>query len=160
MHTSTYSENALAMRTGLATLDVLEDERLGERATQLGQRLRQRLTEKLSRFEMFASTPGIGLLSGIEFKAPASLTLCFPFTAFRAIHPGMFGQMLVMQIFRNEKILTQVCGNNFMVLKSAPPLVATEDHIDRFVMAMERVLSDVHSSGSFWAEALRWPDAA
>ncbi len=32
VHTSTYSENGLAMRAGLATLDVLEDERLGERA--------------------------------------------------------------------------------------------------------------------------------
>ena len=33
VHTSTYSENGLAMRAGLATLDVLEGEHLGNRAT-------------------------------------------------------------------------------------------------------------------------------
>ena len=40
VHTSTFSENALAMRAGLATLDVLEDEGLGQRAALLGERLR------------------------------------------------------------------------------------------------------------------------
>ena len=43
VHTSTFSENGLAMRAGLATLDVLEDEKLGERATHLGDLLRRRL---------------------------------------------------------------------------------------------------------------------
>ena len=41
VHTSTYSENGLAMRAGLATLDVLEDERLGERAVAMGEYVRQ-----------------------------------------------------------------------------------------------------------------------
>src|SRR5208283_877891 len=40
IHTSTYSENSLSMRAGLATLDVLEDDKLGARAAQLGERLR------------------------------------------------------------------------------------------------------------------------
>ena len=52
VHTSTYSENGLAMRAGLATLDVLEDEKLGERAERVGERLRRRAgwpTRRLSR---------------------------------------------------------------------------------------------------------------
>lgn len=154
VHTSTYSENGLAMRAGMATLDVLLDERLAERATRMGQRLRENLTAALAPFEMFGSTPGIGLLSGIEFKAPTSLWLRLPFAAFRTIHPSMFAQMLIMRLFRGERILTQVCGNNFMVLKSAPPLVVKEEQIDQFVGSMERVMSDVHSSSSFWTEAL------
>lgn len=154
VHTSTFSENGLAMRAGLATLDVLQDEQLGARATQLGEQLRHGLTRALSQFEMFAGTPGVGLLSGIEFKTPSSLTLKIPFTAFRAIHAGMFGQMVVMRLFSKEKILTQVCGNNFMVLKSAPPLVADEEHIEQFISAMGRVFTDIHSSTSFWTDAL------
>ena len=43
IHTSTFSENTLAMRAGLATLDVLESERLGARALSLGEYLRERL---------------------------------------------------------------------------------------------------------------------
>ncbi len=154
VHTSTYGENALAMRAGLATLDVLEDEGLGSRATSLGEMLRTRLTKALQSYEMFKAAPGMGLLSGIEFRAPSKLTLRLSFEAFRAIHPGMFGQMLVMKLFRQEKILTQICGNNFMVLKSAPPLIANEGQIDRFVESLTAVVDDMHRSTGFWTESL------
>jgi ornithine--oxo-acid transaminase len=66
----------------------------------------------------------------------------------------MFGQMLVMRLFRNEKILTQMCGNNFRVLKTAPPLVASEEQIQVFVEAAERVVADMHNSAAFWRESL------
>jgi ornithine--oxo-acid transaminase len=51
-------------------------------------------------------------------------------------------------------MLTQMCGNNFMVLKSAPPLVICEEHIEEFVAAVERVVADVHESKAFWTDAL------
>ena len=38
VHTSTYSENSLAMRAALATLDVLESEELGARAQRVGEK--------------------------------------------------------------------------------------------------------------------------
>jgi len=154
VHTSTYSENGLAMRAGLATLDVLEGEDLGHRAIYLGDMLRASLTEALEPYEMFKAAPGVGLLSGIEFRAPSKLMLRLSFEAFRAVHPGMFGQMLVMRLFRQEKILTQICGNNFMVLKSAPPLIAEEKHIERFVSALTTVVDDMHNSTAFWTESL------
>ena len=154
VHTSTYGENALAMRAGLATLDVLQGEDLGNRAIYLGDLLRTRLTQALQPYEMFQTTPGLGLLSGIEFRAPSKLTLRLSFEAFRAIHPGMFGQMLVMKLFRQQKILTQICGNNFMVLKSAPPLIADETQIERFVKSLTAVVDDMHHSAAFWTESL------
>jgi ornithine--oxo-acid transaminase len=103
---------------------------------------------------MFAGTRGLGLLSGIEFRAPKRFGLRMSFEAFRAIHPAMFGQMLVMRMFRNEKILTQMCGNSFMVLKTAPPLVASEEQIQVFVDAAEREVAEMHNSGAFWSESL------
>jgi ornithine--oxo-acid transaminase len=154
VHTSTFSENGLAMRAGLATLDVLEDDNLGEQATHLGDLLRRRLRETLSEFDMFKAAPGMGLLSGIEFKAPSKTTLRLSFEAFKAVHPGMFGQMLVMRLFRRERVLTQICGNNFMVLKSSPPLVAKEEHIEEFAESARRVVAEVHNSSAFWSDAL------
>lgn len=154
VHSSTYSENALAMRAGLATLDVLERERLGESATTVGEDLRRRLRDALSGYEMVKEVRGLGLLSGIEFQAPSKMALRVPFETFRAIHAGMFGQMLVMRLFRQERILAQICGNNFMVLKVAPPLVVEARQVDYFVEAVERVVSLVHSSYSFWGDAL------
>jgi ornithine--oxo-acid transaminase len=154
IHTSTFGENALAMRAGLATLDVLESERLGERALRMGDELRSRLRESLSRYEMVKDVRGLGMLSGIEFQPPSSLKLRLAFEAFRRIHAGMFGQVIVMRMFRDWRILTQICGNNFMVLKVAPPLVVTEEQLDRFVEAIAAVAGLMHTSGSFWSEAL------
>jgi ornithine--oxo-acid transaminase len=154
VHTSTYSENALAMRAGLATLDVLQDERLGERATKLGQQLRQMLTERLADYEMVGEIRGIGMLNAIEFRTPKRLRLRIPFEAFARIHPAMFGQVLVMHLFRDQRILTQICGNNFLVLKVAPPLIVTEEQLAQFVTAIGNVVELMHSGGRFWSEAL------
>ena len=154
VHTSTFSENGLAMRAGLATLNVLERDSMGQRATVLGEMLRCRLREELAGFEMVKEVRGLGLLCGIEFQSPAKLTLKVPFECFRGIHPAMFGQIVVMRMFRDHGILTQICGNNFMVLKVAPPLVVTEDQIGEFVGATREVVELMHSSPSFWSEAL------
>jgi ornithine--oxo-acid transaminase len=109
------------MRAGLATLEVLQNERLGDRATRLGQQLRQMLAARLAGYEMISEIRGIGMLTGIEFRAPKRLRLRIPFGAFARIHPAMFGQVVVMHLFRDKGILTQICGNDFMVLKIAPP---------------------------------------
>ena len=154
IHTSTFSENGLAMRAALATLDVLEAEKLNLRAIEAGERLRTRLQEALGGYEMVKAVRGEGLLLGVEFTAPRSLRLRIPFEAFMRIHPAMFGQIVVMRLFRDSGILTQVCGNNFMVLKVAPPLVVTDGQIDEFVSAVEEVVEVAHSSNSFWSEAL------
>jgi ornithine--oxo-acid transaminase len=103
---------------------------------------------------MVAEVRGMGLLNGIEFQAPRSLKLRVPFEAFMAIHKGMFGQVVVMRLFRDHGMLTQICGNNFMVLKVAPPLVVEEGQIDEFVRAIAGVVELMHTSASFWAEAL------
>lgn len=153
IHTSTFSENGLAMRAGLATLNVLEREGLGDRAIATGEYLRYRLRDALSGYEMVKEVRGAGLLNGIEFTAPRKLTLRVPFEGFMTIHPAMFGQVLVMQLFR-KGFLTQVCGNNFMVLKAAPPLVVKDQEIDEFVRATTEVVEAMHSSSTFWTEAL------
>ena len=124
-----------------------------ERARRLGPELRRALTTALTPYEMVKEVRGLGMLSGIEFQAPRKLALRVAFESFRRIHPGMFGQVLVMQLFR-KGFLTQVCGNNFMVLKAAPPLVVRDQAIDEFVRATADVVEAMHSSGTFWTEAL------
>jgi len=154
VHTSTFSENGLAMRAGLATLQVLDRGRLGERAEQAGEYLRGRLRQRLTAYEMVKEVRGEGLLNGIEFAVPEKLKLRIPFETFRSIHPGMFGQVLVMRLFRDHGFLTQICGNNFMVLKAAPPLIVEHQQMDAFVDAVGEVVELMHSSASFWTEAL------
>ena len=155
IHTSTYSENGLAMRAGLTTLDILEDEQLGKRSTESGERLRQALRARLSSYEMVADIRGLGLFNAIEFKAPRSPKRWLAYQAFDKIHPAVFGQLLVMRLFRDHNVLSQICGNDFMVLKVAPPLVASDAQLDRYVDAIGQVVELMHGSGGFWSEGLQ-----
>jgi ornithine--oxo-acid transaminase len=97
---------------------------------------------------------GAGMFNGIAFKAPRKLSLRASFEAFTRIHPAMFGQVLVMRLFRDHGVLTQICGNNFMVLKVAPPLISTREQLDRCAEAMREVVALAHTPTEFWTEAL------
>jgi ornithine--oxo-acid transaminase len=154
VHTSTFSENSLAMRAALATLKVLEREELGAHSVEAGRYLQAQLCEALRDFEMVKEVRGVGLLMGIEFQAPSQLRLRIPYQGFATIHPAMFGQIIVMRLFRDSGFLTQICGNNFMVLKVAPPLVVSDAQLDAFVAAVRDVVELAHSPGAFWSEAL------
>jgi ornithine--oxo-acid transaminase len=154
VHTSTFSENSLSMRAGLATLDVLEREQLGVRALELGETFRAKLRRELAAFDMVREVRGMGLLSGIEFVPPKKIAFRVLYEAFHKIHPAMFGQIVVMRMFREKGILTQICGNNFMVLKAAPPLMVTVEQLDEFVEGIRDVVEMAQTSPAFWTEAL------
>jgi ornithine--oxo-acid transaminase len=154
IHTSSYSENGLAMRVGLAVLDTLEKENLGPRAEEMGNYMRSQLREQLAGFDMIDEIRGAGLFSGIAFKAPKELTLRASYEAFMAIHPAMFGQVLVMRLFRDHGILTEICGNNFNVLKIVPPLIVTREQVDRCVSSIRSVVELANSPSAFWSDAL------
>jgi ornithine--oxo-acid transaminase len=62
--------------------------------------------------------------------------------------------VVVMRLFQDRDILTQICGNNFMVLKAAPPLVVNDHEVDEFISAATHVVELMHSSATFWSEAL------
>ncbi len=142
------------MRAGLATMDVLEDGNLGERAAHLGAYLRRRPAECLSEYPMIKDIRGLGMMSAVECQPPKKLRFRIPFETFSRIHPAMFGQVLLMRLFKDHEIYRQICGNNFMVLEVAPALVVTEAQIDKFVDAMEAVVNLMHTPTSFWTEAI------
>ena len=154
VHTSTFSENSLSMRAGLTALDVLQREELGPRALQLGESFRAKLRSELAGFDMVKEVRGMGLLNGIEFVPPKKLAFRVLYEAFNKIHPAMFGQIVVMRMFREKGMLTQICGNNFMVLKAAPPLTATSEQLGEFVRAIRDVVEMAQTSPAFWTEAL------
>ena len=155
VHTSTFSENGLAMRAGLATLDVLEGERLGERAERVGEYLRGELRRRLSGSSMVEDVRGLGQLSAIAFRRPREIRLRLLFDAFARIHPAMFGQVLVMRLFGDHRVFSQICGNDFMVLKVSPALNVPDAAVDAFLEAIDAVVERMQRSPSFWSEALR-----
>ena len=154
LHASTFGENTLAMRAALTVLDILQEERLGDQARRLGERLRSGVRDLGRRYEMVGEVRGMGLMNGIEFRRPESVKLRLLDAGFGKVHPGLFGQMLVRSLLREEGILTQMCGNNYRVVKASPPLTSSESDIERFLAALERTLERVHSGGGFWSQGL------
>jgi ornithine--oxo-acid transaminase len=120
----------------------------------MGESFRAKLRNALAPSEIVKEVRGMGMLSGIEFRPPSKLALRAFYEAFHQIHPAMFGQVLVMRMFREKNILTQICGNNFMVLKAAPPLLVTQEQLDEFVEAIRGIVELADSSATFWTEAL------
>jgi ornithine--oxo-acid transaminase len=70
-------------------------------------------------------------------------------------HPALFGQIVVMRLFKVKNMLTQICGNNFMVLKVAPPLMVSEQQPDDRITSIREVVEIMHSSAAFWSDALK-----
>jgi hypothetical protein len=105
---------------------------------------------------MVKEVRGVGLFNAIEFQPPKSFGLRLLYAGFNKAHPGLFGQMIVKTLFEQEKILSQMAGNNFMVIKSLPPLVITEEQIVKYAASLERVCSLVENEKTaFWTQGLK-----
>ena len=66
----THEKNPTACAAGLATLDVLRDERLVEHADELGRYALERLRRLKARHALIGDVRGLGLLLGIELRHP------------------------------------------------------------------------------------------
>jgi 4-aminobutyrate aminotransferase len=76
----TYGGNPIGIAAGLAVLDVIKDEYLCDRATQLGNRLKQRLSSLSSTVPQIADIRGPGFMNAVEFNLPGTKTPSPEFT--------------------------------------------------------------------------------
>ncbi|MEU6172431.1 aspartate aminotransferase family protein [Streptantibioticus parmotrematis] len=151
VHSASFGSNAQAMAAGLATLSVMEDERIVENARVTGDLLRTRLAALTDRYEMLHEVRGRGLMIGIEFGRPRSLKLRSGWAMLQAARKGLFAQMVVVPLLQRHRILTQVSGDHLEVIKLIPPLIIGEREVDRFVDAFADVMDDAHKgSGLMW----------
>jgi len=151
VHTTTFGGNAMAMVAGLATLEVMEDEKVVENAALMGERLIRELRDLAAPFEMVKEVRGKGMMIGIEFGEPRSMALKAGWKLVHRAAGGLFGQMIAIPLMRDHGILTQVAGHNLDVHKLAPPLIIGPEEIDYFLAAYRKVLTDLHRfPGPIW----------
>jgi ornithine--oxo-acid transaminase len=148
VHSSTFGQNVLAMTAGLATLHVLDREKITEHAGAIGGELMARITEVGRRYEVVDSVRGRGLMIGIEFSRPKSLRLRAQWVLLDTMRKGLFTQLVVVPLFRDHGIITQVAGDHQNVLKILPPLITDREQVTVFVEAFDAVLAKLeHSLG-------------
>jgi predicted acetylornithine/succinylornithine family transaminase len=72
MHASTFGGNPIAAAAGIATLEMIEQQDLLERATQLGDRFRTRLLALAGQCDAIVDVRQVGLMIGIELAVEAA----------------------------------------------------------------------------------------
>jgi ornithine--oxo-acid transaminase len=145
VHGSTFGGGDFAAGAGIASLMVIEQEQLVDRARAMGELLME-LTQPLQeRFEIVHEVRGLGLMWGLELGPPAGRAARRVWEAVERRQPGLFAQMVTVPLFREHHILTQVAGHHMNVIKALPPLNIPEQDLRRFASALESVLADVES---------------
>ena len=134
---STLGGSPVPCAAGLATLDVLRDERLLENATAMGARLQDGLGELAERHPLIGDVRGLGLMVGCELvrdratREPA----------------GREAARLVYRCFELG-LLVVYCGMHGNVIELTPPLSITAHEIDEALAILDRAFADV-ASGAF-----------
>lgn len=131
-HLFTTQANPVICAAAIATLDIIEQEKLAERALRLGEVTMKRFAEMKERFGLIGDVRGRGLLIGVdlvkdpETKEPARKEAMK--VSWRAWEKG-----LIMISF----------GRHGNVLRIAPPLTIAEDELEIALGIVESSIEDV-----------------
>ncbi len=152
VHGSTFAKNDLAMAAGITTLDVLKSEKVVENAAARGQQLISALSAMIPRYELLKNVRGKGLMIGVEFGPPKSLTLKASWNLLETASKGLFCQLITIPLFKEHKILSQVSGHGSHTIKLLPALTINSDDCKWIETAFDSVIEASHRvPGAIWS---------
>ena len=144
-HGSTFAPNDFGMVAGLATLRELDDRDLVGASARLGDLLLERTRPLVERYEVVKEVRGLGLMWAIEFGEPTSGRTTW--RMLERMQPGIFAQLVVVPLFTEHRILSQVAGHKVNIVKGLPPLTLSEEDVDWFATALDDVVRDAQKMG-------------
>ncbi|WP_114822243.1 ornithine--oxo-acid transaminase [Chryseobacterium sp. KLBC 52] len=121
-HGSTFGGNPIACAVAVAALDVVADEKLSERAEELGKLFRAEIEKLIEKTDLITKVRGKGLLNAILINdTPESST----------------AWNLCLQLKENGLLAKPTHGN---IIRLAPPLVITEEQLLDCVKIIEKTI--------------------
>jgi ornithine--oxo-acid transaminase len=147
VHHSTYARNRLSMAAGLATLQVIREDRLVERARVLGERIQVGLERLRQKYELVHAVRVRGLMIGLELGPPTSVRGRMNWNMVKAVSKALCAQTIVIPLLKEHRIVSLVSGRNY-VIKFLPPLVISDEDVDHFLASLDAVLAEASSSVS------------
>jgi ornithine--oxo-acid transaminase len=154
VHGSTFAKGDMAMSAGIATLDVLQDEKLVENAATMGRRLMTSFEDMKQRYELIKDVRGKGLMIGMELGEPRSLKLRASWALLETMNKGLFCQLVTIPLFRDHKILVQVAGHASRTIKLLPALGINAQDCQWIETSFDDVLAASHNVASpIWSLA-------
>lgn len=129
-HSFTFAHFPVAMAAGVATLQILEEEKLSERAARVGTYITERLHEMQDKYELIGDIRGPGLMIGIELVRNRETKEPAREEADRFLEEGLKRSVL----FGHSRYMGM--GN---VVKIKPPFVITESQVERVLDVFEEI---------------------
>ncbi len=129
---NTFGGNPVSCAIGLAVLDVVRDERLQERALQVGSHLLGRLRQLKARHPLVGDVRGLGLFLGVELVRDR-----------QSLEPAGPEAGLVANRMRDRGVLISTDGPFHNVLKIKPPMVFSTADADLLADTLDAVLGEV-----------------
>src|SRR5207253_7109084 len=142
VHSTTFGRNNLAMACGLASLEVIDNQKLIDNSAKMGALLMEKVDALRAKHSFIKEVRGKGLMIGIEFHEPSEFKLKMAWKLLHKIDKVLFAQMVVTKMLSKHRILTQVSGHAIDVLKILTPLIIGENEIALFVTALDTELTD------------------
>ncbi len=127
----TYAGNPLAVAAAHAVLDIIDEEHLCERATELGNLLEQKLTMLKDCVPHIADIRGPGAMIAVEFCTPGD-----------EYTPDAAFAKRVQAAALSQGLLLLICGEHANVIRFLFPLTIEKAVFDEAMRILERVLPD------------------
>jgi len=123
-HGGTMSGNPVSCAAAVATIDVIENEKLADNALKLGGYLKLKLDKLKKSYPAILDVRGLGLMIGVEFK------------------DGNIAKQILADCLKGNLILI-TCGTYDHVIRFIPPLIVTKEQIDAALNIFEEALKNV-----------------
>ena len=118
-HSSTFGGNPLACAAACATIDAIVDEKLPERARDLGDKFIKTLQEMVINLHILREVRGLGLMIGLESRI-------------------FIGDVLTEAL--NRGLLLLYAGKN--IIRFLPPLVIEMSQLEKAAEILKNILSE------------------
>lgn len=116
----TYGGNAVSCAAALATLEVIQEEKLVDNAAEMGQRLERGLRRVAADNPVIGDVRGLGLMLANEFTTPDG-------------QPDTESATRAHRAAVEAGLLLLTCGPHGNVVRMIPPLIVTADQVDAAV---------------------------
>ncbi len=123
-HGSTFGGNPVAAKVAMAALDVVKDEKLSERAEELGQLFRAEVQKLVEKYDLLKLVRGKGLLNAVVINDTEDSSTAWD---------------ICMKLRDNGMLAKPTHGN---IIRFAPPLVMTEEQLLDCVSIIDKTLAD------------------
>jgi 4-aminobutyrate aminotransferase len=129
---STFGGNPLSTAASLATLEVMEEEANPQHCAEVGAHLRAGLEKLQDKYPLIGDVRGMGLMQGVELV-----------TDHQTKEPAPEAVVAVFEQTRARGLLIGKGGMYNNVLRIAPPLIATKEHVDEALNILDHAFAQV-----------------